>query len=789
VTDIQPIAQLPTSHSALLYAVSLFCPPEWQHAERRRYARSEMRLEGGADRTLELLDLLRQSLSQEQAASLWGDVVEQVLRLGNSIDALELHTRTYSATPKQTLWVLLAFDVMPALGRTWGFWCQDEPVLPRMPEDDIWFLPHQDPANPDRLILPVETILSWWLEQIDGPLDRLWGEYDDERRRALDNWKSGRTTPAIAKITEWFCDDHKFSHKSSNEAHLSTAQLRSLLLWARAIEQAYKDLVGYLTPGVAPNDADPVRNKALQLIELFRWSHEATVTTDPTNPAVADQAFVEALPPWVKEGPFRVITPDRSGRLLAAEQVAEFLSGVFNVMPCDETLPDTFADPKLRSPASITFNADRVRQRQTVQEGIENILVAWRGSDLGRQHPVAAGLAKLQQLSGIAEFEPDIAYLRALHALSSGNFDEARQHAEKALELCLTRSIGPLKLDIAKLNFSLAVAQDAFNRASAERSFRILCKSVQPRDTARWKLGEGPIDYSMRLAAADRSAWFWGNIVRPYEGVEIEVPLQENSEIIRAYAGLLFSGASEVELSSFKKKFGGQLKRKLRDVRGDTFFTVTSKMVPDLVRVMRQMPTYSGIPKETSELANSMAATHLKMVGLLPTDVLDARDYLKQTALMLAAERKDVGMIKALVERRVDIDAQDALGRTALHSAAKVGADRCFEVLLAAGANPTLQTVSGKTPALFAAEFGRAAIFEMRLTCTAYELGRSELKEAYKLARDSAEDFKAKRKAYAIQGYEIAGRTGFQRLAELASRALDECFSGAYTANSGEECQ
>ncbi len=779
MTDTQPIAQLPTSHSALLYAVSLFCPPEWQHAERRRYARSEMRLEGGADRTLELLDLLRQSLSQEQAASLWGDVVEQILRLGNSLDALELHTRTYSATPKQTLWVLLAFDVMPALGRTWGFWCQDEPVLPRMPEDDLWFLPHQDPSNPDRLILPVETILSWWLEQIDGSLDRLWGEYDDERRRTLDNWKSGRTTPAIAKISEWFCDDHKFSYKSSNEAHLSTAQLRSLLLWARAIEQAYKDLVGYLTPGVAPNDADPLRNKALQLIELFRWSHEATVTTDPTNPAVADQAFVEALPPWVKEGPFRVITPDRSGRLLAEEQVAEFLSGVFNVMPCDETLPDIFADPKLRSPASITFNADRVRQRQTAQEVIENIRVAWQGKDPARQIQVAEGLAKLRKSSVIVEFEPDLEYLCALHALSSGNFDEARQHAEKALELCLTRSIGPVKLDIAKLNFSLAVAQDAFNRGSAERSFRILCKSVQPQDAARWKLGEGPIDYSMRLAAADHAEWFWGSIVRPYEGVELEAPLHQEDEITRAYVGLLLSGASEDEVRGFIKQFRGKLKRKLRDVRGDTFFTVTSKMVAHMAPVMRQMPTYSGIPKEPFELANSMVATHLKLISLLPTDVLDARDYLKQTALMLAADRNDVDMVKALIDRHVDIDAQDALGRTALHSAAKVGADRCFEILLAAGANPTLQTVSGKTPALFAAEFGRATIFEMRLTCTAYEVGRSELKEAYKLARDSAEDFKAKRKAYAIQGYEIAGRTGFQRLAELASRALDECFSGA----------
>lgn len=774
MSDTQPIVHLPTSHSALLYAVSLFCALDWQHSERRRYAGSEMRLEGGEERTFELVDLLGQALSFDQTSPLWGDAVEQVLRLGNSLDALELHTRTYSATPQQALWVLLAFDVMPSLGRTWGFWCQDEPLLPQKPDDDLWFLPHQDPANPDRLILPVEKVLSWWLEKFDGPLDRLWGEYDDERRRTLDNWKSGRTTPALSKIMEWFSDDYQFSHKSSDEAHLSTTQLRSLLLWARAIEQAYKDLVEYLTPGVAPNDADPMFNKALQLIELFRWSHEATVATDPSSPALADQAFVDALPSWVKEGPFRVITPDRSGRLLAAEQVAEFLSGVFSSVPCDATLPGIFGDPKLRSPAIMTFNGDQVEQRQTAQEGIENILLAWRGSNSGRQHRVAAGLAKLQHLPGIAEFEPDIAYLCALNALSAGNFDEARQHAEKALELCVTRSIGPLKLDIAKLNFSLAVAQDAFNRGGAERSFRILCKSVQSQDAARWKLGEGPIDYSMRLAAADHAAWFWGKIVRPYEGVEIEAPLQENSAIIRAYAGLLFSGASEVEVRGFIKQFRGKLKRKLRDVRGDTFFTMTSKMVADIAPRMRQMSTYPGNPKEPAELANSMAATHLRLVKLLPTDVLDARDYLKQTALMLAADRNDVDMVKALIDRHVDIDAQDALGRTALHSAAKVGADRCFEILLAAGANPTLQTYTGKTPAIFAAEFGRATIFEMRLKCASYGIGENEFREAHKLAQDSAENFKAKRKAYATQGYKIAGRKGFQRIVELTSGTLGE---------------
>ncbi len=776
MSDAMPNAQLPTSISALLYFVSLFSPPEWQHSERRRYTSSEMRLEKGADRSVELLDLLCRSLGQENAQSptLWLDFLKPVSEGLGILDALELHTRTYSATPQQALWVLLAFDIAPALGRTWGFWCQDEPLLPRMPEDDLWFLPHQDPASPDRLILPVETVLSWWLEQIDAPFDRLWGEYDDERRRTLDNWKSGRTTPAIAKINECFSDDRQFSYKCSDEAHLSTAQLRTLLLWARAIEQAYKDLVGYLTPGVSPHDADPMRNKALQLIELFRWSHEATLASRDPSEKRERMNFSNSFPEWAKNSVFSAITPDHRGHLLAPEDIGRFLSLMLRSLPNETDLPDLFDNLNARAPKMWMPNLERLGGREAVQSAIANVREIWEGDDPTRHFFVASGLVKLRKMPCVHEFEPDLEYLCALHALSSGNFDEARQHAKKALELCLARSIGPLKLDIAKLNFSLAVAQDAFNRASAERSFRILCKSVQPQDAARWKLGEGPIDYSMRLAAADHSEWYWGSIVRPYEGVELEAPLHQEDEITRAYVGLLLSGATEDEVRGFIKQFRGKLKRKLRDVRGDTFFTVISKMVAHMAPVMRRMPTYSGIPKEPFELANSMVATHLKLVSLLPTDVLDARDYLKQTALMLAADRNDVDMVKALIDRHVDIDAQDALGRTALHSAAKVGADRCFEILLAAGANPTLQTYTGKTPAIFAAEFGRATIFEMRLACSTYQMGRSELEEAHKLSQEAAEDFKAKRKAYAIQGYDIAGRKGFQRIAALALEMLDE---------------
>lgn len=735
-----------------------------------------MRLERGADRSIELFDLLFRALGQEQTQSpkLWVDFVETVSKGLAILDALELHTRTFSATPQQALWVLLAFDVMPALGRTWGFWCLDEALLPQLPDDDLWFLPHPNPENPGRLILPCEAILAWWLDLVEGPIDRIWGDVEDDRIRTLRNWKSGRTTPAISKIMEWFSDENQFSYNTSVETPLTTKQLRSLLLWARAIEQSFKDLVDFLTPGVEPQDADPRRNKALQLLELFRWGHEVTLASHHPLPECEKKNFSEALPYWAKKSVFAAITPDTNGELPRPEHVAQFLSLLLSSLPDNDVLPDIFDDLAARSRKFWMPNIDLKEKREAVQRKINEILEVWESDCPDRQFIVARGIANLRDAPCIGEFFPDLEYLRALNALSSGNFDKAGKHAEKALDLCIGWSIGPLKLDIARLNFSLAVAQDAFNRGSAERSFRILCKSVQPQDADRWKIGEGPIDYSMRLAAADHAAWFWDTIVRPYEGVAIETPLQQDSEIISAYTALLFSGASEVEVRDFIKKFRGTLKRKLRDVRGDTFFTVTSKMVPDIARVMRQIPTDPSIPNSPSELANLIAATHLKLVGLLPTDVLDARDYLKQTALMLAAERKDVDMVRALVDRHVDIDAQDVIGRTALHAAARVGADRVFEILLAAGANPTLQTFLGKTPAIFAAEFGRATIFEMRLACTAYQIDKSELKEAYKLALDSAKNFKAKRKEYASQGYEIAGRQGFRRIVDLALEKLDK---------------
>ncbi|WP_209427890.1 ankyrin repeat domain-containing protein [Pararhodobacter sp. SW119] len=151
--------------------------------------------------------------------------------------------------------------------------------------------------------------------------------------------------------------------------------------------------------------------------------------------------------------------------------------------------------------------------------------------------------------------------------------------------------------------------------------------------------------------------------------------------------------------------------------------------------------------------------------------MLDARDYLGQTALMLAADRKDAAFLRILRAHGVDLDAQDTLGRTALHAAVRSNAPDCFEMSLAAGANPTLSTCEGKTPAIYAAEFGRAQIFQRRLAHLARPVTEEELRKAREIAVRNANAYKAYRSEYRRHCVELSGRSAFKEIIAGSSKS------------------
>jgi ankyrin repeat protein len=87
-----------------------------------------------------------------------------------------------------------------------------------------------------------------------------------------------------------------------------------------------------------------------------------------------------------------------------------------------------------------------------------------------------------------------------------------------------------------------------------------------------------------------------------------------------------------------------------------------------------------------------------------------AQNAQRVTALHGAVARRDVEIVRMLLERGADANAQQERGFTPLHDAAANGSQPLVDLLLAHGAHPDARTEDGKTPADMARERGHSEI-------------------------------------------------------------------------------
>jgi len=102
--------------------------------------------------------------------------------------------------------------------------------------------------------------------------------------------------------------------------------------------------------------------------------------------------------------------------------------------------------------------------------------------------------------------------------------------------------------------------------------------------------------------------------------------------------------------------------------------------------------------KNETAYAKAIFRGHAGVVKLLATTVLvNKRDELDNTPLMLAAKTGNREIIKALVEAKADLNSQNEEGMSALMIAAEYGREEVVNYLLLAGANATLKDKSFAT--------------------------------------------------------------------------------------------
>ncbi|MDZ4320196.1 MAG: hypothetical protein U1A07_15375, partial [Phenylobacterium sp.] len=245
----------------------------------------------------------------------------------------------------------------------------------------------------ERLVLPVAVIARWWRGLLEGPIEAIWQEEGDDRHRTFQTWLAGKATPTPNKLEEWYSDDQKFRYRADVPMPPETRTVRVLLLWARALETSWKALVTGLTPNIAPDEADPMRNKALQLVQLFRLAYQLTVAPATSDPMVADRMFREEVPDWLASRDFRSILPTADGHLPVSEDNAARLSTYFRSLVSGEPLQDIFRDAAMDAPSAPVVEPTILAERQRISACLEAGYTAWLSNSCDRAEKVEAALA------------------------------------------------------------------------------------------------------------------------------------------------------------------------------------------------------------------------------------------------------------------------------------------------------------------------------------------------------------------------------------------------------------
>jgi hypothetical protein len=142
-----------------------------------------------------------------------------------------------------------------------------------------------------------------------------------------------------------------------------------------------------------------------------------------------------------------------------------------------------------------------------------------------------------------------------------------------------------------------------------------------------------------------------------------------------------------------KRNAGNFRKKQLRDVRGDSVLMIWLKMLhtfeDKLPELAVQVPAelQGDVAKMKAHVVKRRQAIYL-LIDNWPEQA-NLQDFKGQTALMLAADRGDLPMVKVLLEAGADLNIQDYLGRTALHSAVTGASPDCVSAILARGPDLT----------------------------------------------------------------------------------------------------
>lgn len=555
--------------------------------------------------------------------------------------------------------------------------------------------------------------------------------------------------------------------------------LRQRLRIARATQDAYRRLLEFLCPGVEPTCADPSQNKVLQLLGVISYVYDLTIKAYKQNEGQAeeDRWFESQLAPWDKETILLSILPSRFNT--AHIEVGQMLTRIFSTLKADDPLPDyvsmspddieSTTQRKLELITLLAHDAQRIDatldriRRSSAWRVLRDVSDYWIVSQIAQHESLspkgrAAATERLREVAStpdqtlgailielgsllnaerkkrpadvekrvatlLIEAEANEAYprweagvlqYRAKDYLAKNDFEKATDYFEKSLDATHTHNHGGLRGEIAHDCLAVMIANGGLDQKKHEKPFRHML--------ADGSMIEGSASPSLEEAAKAVLEYFWNTLYKPYPGHPVERPiaLAEFERMFTETFGFI-EHADWDSLNAWLKKNRRSLHKKtLSSVSGDStlltwlkpMYEIESRL--DLLNAWR--PTH--LRDSNNQMAAHMA-NRRKAIAMLVKEwpeQLNLVDFKGQSAIMFAAQQRDIEVLRVLLEAGADVDLQDCDGRTVLHSAVSGGDLECVAAVLAR--QPKLDKATfdeGSTPLHTAVKMGLPALLDLLL--------------------------------------------------------------------------
>jgi len=498
------MAKIPSTEAILLEIQQSFGIKSPQTLEKRRFENLDKKMSEHRKMCVEIIWGVFDALRFSHDVDLLDDLLSSSMEIFQFHSAVENCARTFGADDRQIVWHLLAYQLVPGLARKYGFWSLAAPVAPGMSGGDLWFVPRRFPSDESRIQLPVQSVIEWWLDLLNCPLEAIWKDDKDRasRVRNLQYWRAGNLpTPATiggsfdaGREFEYqgvFCDRHgsplgdRFRNALefvrdckrldavalSREIPSVPASVFEAAMSKTASEKEQEAFVTAVARRWKKPSNDTVRRR-LFLARVVQDFHQRLVKliSPAVEPNVADPVANKALQLWALfEKTYRLTLEADQGCHSELESNSRFSTLV----------PDWLAQSFLKSIMSIhvgapeefvLFLTDRFRELEA-GVGVSDL---FRSGDLSvgpAERPVAAAYADrinlerllerlrealeagqkneaevfLRQVKGHSrkgEYIADVLFLEGRHLLNGNDVDKAMEMFDAAFVKCKSGSYG-----------------------------------------------------------------------------------------------------------------------------------------------------------------------------------------------------------------------------------------------------------------------------------------------------------------------------------------------------------